>query len=118
MKKENNIIQEIKTFVKEFLKENGGMDNGYETTIEGECDSTNEFSELKFHTPQTKRLTFIEHDELCNDLTNEIVKIVDKILDYKQKGKDTSDLENQIDKMVYKLYDLTNKEIKIIEGGK
>jgi len=30
---------------------------------------------------------------------------------------DTTDLERQIDQMVYKLYDLTPEEIKIVEGG-
>jgi adenine-specific DNA-methyltransferase len=29
---------------------------------------------------------------------------------------DTTNLENQIDQLVYKLYDLTEKEIKIVEG--
>ncbi len=46
------------------------------------------------------------------------IDLVDKILTTKQQGQDTSTLEAQIDKMVYKLYDLTEDEIKIIEGGK
>ena len=31
---------------------------------------------------------------------------------------DTSDLEAEIDRMVYRLYDLTAEEILIVEGGK
>ncbi|MDP2893156.1 MAG: hypothetical protein Q8N78_02160 [Sulfurimonas sp.] len=31
---------------------------------------------------------------------------------------DTSELETKIDELVYKLYDLTDEEIKIIEGTK
>ncbi len=46
------------------------------------------------------------------------IDLVDKILTAKQHGQDTSTLETEIDKMVYKLYDLTEEEIKIIEGEK
>ena len=48
------------------------------------------------------------------------VAIVDKILSAKEENPkaDTSKLEKQIDEMVYKLYELTEEEIKIIEGGK
>ena len=42
--------------------------------------------------------------------------LVDKILIAKQQGQDTSALETQIDQLVYKLYDLTDNEIKIIES--
>jgi adenine-specific DNA-methyltransferase len=31
---------------------------------------------------------------------------------------DTSELEKAIDQLVYKLYGLTEEEIKIVEGGK
>lgn len=42
----------------------------------------------------------------------------DQLLDAKQKDPDayTSTMERQIDQMVYKLYGLTEKEIKIVEG--
>ena len=50
-------------------------------------------------------------------LANEIIALVDEIL--KTKAKDsttnTSTLENQIDNLVYKLYNLNEEEIKIIE---
>lgn len=49
---------------------------------------------------------------------NQISDIVKKILKIKSKNKDTdtSNLENQIDRLVYQLYDLTEEEIKIIES--
>lgn len=46
------------------------------------------------------------------------ITLVDQILSAKQKDPDTntSALERQIDRMVYKLYDLTPEEIAIVEG--
>ena len=48
---------------------------------------------------------------------NEIVKIVDEIIALKKTNpqSDTSILENQIDEIVYKIYGLTEEEIKIVE---
>jgi len=43
------------------------------------------------------------------------IKLVDKILIDKKAGKDTQKLEDKIDLMVYKLYELTYEEVKIIE---
>lgn len=47
------------------------------------------------------------------------VNIVDQILAKKKENPkaDTVDLERQIDQMVYELYDLTDEEIKIVEGN-
>ncbi len=47
-----------------------------------------------------------------------IESLVDKILAAKKQAPqaDTSEWEREIDEIVYKLYDLTNEEIKIIEG--
>jgi len=47
------------------------------------------------------------------------IDIVSSIIDLKKStpNADTSALEKQIDEMVYKLYDLTEEEIKIIEGN-
>lgn len=44
-----------------------------------------------------------------------VIELVDKILSAKQKEKDTKVLEDELDKLVYKLYELTSSEIKIIE---
>jgi hypothetical protein len=50
---------------------------------------------------------------------NDFVKIVDKIIEAKSKDQDadTSELEKKIDEMVYKLYDLTEEEIKIVANA-
>jgi len=53
-------------------------------------------------------------------LTNQIISLVDQILSAKERNPeaDTSELEKEIDELVYKLYNLTEEEIKIIEGEK
>ncbi len=43
------------------------------------------------------------------------IDLVDKVLKAKQQGKDSSNLERKIDELVYKLYDITAEEQKIIE---
>ena len=47
-----------------------------------------------------------------------IINLVDKILSIKKKNSNSAilDLENQIDRLVYHLYDLTEEEINIVEG--
>jgi nitrate/nitrite-specific signal transduction histidine kinase len=59
---------------------------------------------------------------LPEQIDNEIQKIIEtlteqiltkKSIDY---SADTTDLENQIDQLVYQLYGLTEEEIKIVEG--
>ena len=50
---------------------------------------------------------------------NTIAALADKILCLKSKDpdSDTTDLENKIDQLVYKLYNLSPEEIKIVEGS-
>ena len=62
--------------------------------------------EIKFSIPSDKK----QHDKLAS--------IVDEILAAKKVSStaDTSTLEAEIDQLVYKLYDLTPEEIKIVEG--
>lgn len=45
---------------------------------------------------------------------------IDEILTIKKQNPkaDTSELEATIDELVYKLYDLNDEEIKIVEGEK
>lgn len=49
--------------------------------------------------------------------TQKIIELVDQILAIKKENPetDTSELEEKIDQLVYKLYDLTDEEIKIVE---
>jgi len=41
---------------------------------------------------------------------------VDRIIDMKKNRQDTIDLENQIDQLIYKIYDLTPEVIGVVEG--
>ncbi|EAJ7789882.1 class I SAM-dependent DNA methyltransferase [Campylobacter coli] len=52
------------------------------------------------------------------NIANELVNSVDEILKAKEQDKNanTQELENKINSLVYKLYNLTEDEIKIIEG--
>ena len=45
----------------------------------------------------------------------QIEKLVDEILIKKQQNQDTTELEKEIDVMVYKLYELTYAEVKVID---
>ncbi|EFK9800855.1 class I SAM-dependent DNA methyltransferase [Campylobacter coli] len=51
-------------------------------------------------------------------LANELINLVDGILKAKEQDKNANaqELENKINSLVYKLYNLTDDEIKIIEG--
>ncbi|EAL4294595.1 restriction endonuclease [Campylobacter coli] len=51
-------------------------------------------------------------------LVDELINLVDEILKAKEQNKNasTQELENKINSLVYKLYNLTEEEIKIIEG--
>ncbi|MFA5877380.1 MAG: Eco57I restriction-modification methylase domain-containing protein [Candidatus Paceibacterota bacterium] len=51
-------------------------------------------------------------------MIDQISNLASKILTQKNNGVDTSELEKQIDGLVYKLYDLTPEEIGIVEGLK
>ncbi len=50
---------------------------------------------------------------------NQIELLINKILSIKKQNPntDTTDLENEIDQLVYQLYELTEEEIKIIESA-
>lgn len=44
-----------------------------------------------------------------------IIKLVDKIISLKQQGKDSSEQEYKIDKMVYKFYNLNYNEVLLVD---
>ena len=52
------------------------------------------------------------------ELEDKIVGLVDKVIEGKKNNEDTRELEEEIDRIVYRLYDLTEEEINIIENGK
>ena len=65
-----------------------------------------------------EKLPIPKIDSTNKALSDEIISLVEQILDSKAKDPttDTKELESKIDFLVYKLYHLTNDEIKIIEG--
>jgi REP element-mobilizing transposase RayT len=56
--------------------------------------------------------------ETNEPIVHQIESLVDKILTLKKENhqSDTTALEHEIDELVYRLYDLTEDEIKIVEG--
>ena len=66
-----------------------------------------------------RKLPIPKIDSTNKALSDEIISLVEQILDSKAKDPttDTKELESHIDSLVYKLYHLTDDEIKII-GGK
>ena len=65
-----------------------------------------------------KNIPIPKIDSTNKALSDEIISLVEQILDSKAKDPttDTKELESKIDFLVYKLYNLTESEIKIIEG--
>ena len=49
-------------------------------------------------------------------IADKIINLVDKILESKSQGKDTSALESQVDDLVYELYDLSKIEKAFVES--
>ena len=47
---------------------------------------------------------------------NKIINLVDRIIEGKKSGIDMRELEEEVDRLVYGLYELSEEEIKIIEG--
>ncbi len=63
---------------------------------------------------------YIEHlpiPKISEDLQQPFIKIVDQILIDKRAGKDTQLLEDKIDLMVYKLYELSYEEVKVVDSA-
>jgi len=54
--------------------------------------------------------------KISEDEQKPFIDLVDIILKKKETNEDTTQEERQIDMMVYKLYELTNEEIRMVEG--
>lgn len=52
---------------------------------------------------------------ISNSFRNKISNYVSNIMSFKEDGKITTDLEQQIDNLVYKLYELTYDEVLVVE---
>lgn len=68
----------------------------------------------------TRELLSIPLPDASEDKKNEIVDYVNRVLQMKAENSivDTKILESKIDAIVYQLYNLTEEEIKIVEGSK
>ena len=53
--------------------------------------------------------------QISKDEEGAFVSIVDRILEKKNDGEDTQNLEGEIDKLVYQLYGLTAEEVEYIK---
>ena len=67
---------------------------------------------MHFDSPVTSRIPIMLS---CENTQNIFIKKAEKVITLKSQGKDTTTLEQQIDNMVYKLYELTYQEVKIID---
>jgi hypothetical protein len=79
----------------------------------------NNCPELQGGTRELRKIFFenIPIPKLSEEELQLFVQLVEQILALKEQGKDTTDLENQIDQLVYQLYELTEEEIAIIENS-
>ena len=75
------------------------------------------FPELLGGTRELSKVFFekIPVKQIIEDQELPFKEIVIQILAHKKEGKDIFHLEKQIDQMIYKLYELTEEEIKIVE---
>ena len=75
------------------------------------------FPELQGNVRELKKNIMVEIPVLKIDNVKQkpFIKLVDKILNYKSEGKATKALEQEIDNLVYKLYELTYEEVKVID---
>jgi len=65
---------------------------------------------LRFDIPYLKQIPI----KNIND-TTKFENLVNEIMTLKQQDKDTQDLEDEIDSMVYELYGLSDEDVKIVE---
>ncbi|MGB1206763.1 MAG: DUF7149 domain-containing protein [Chitinophagales bacterium] len=77
------------------------------------------FPELKGGTRELRKVFFdkIPVKQISKTAQKPFITKVEKIISEKALGKDTSKLENALDKMIYKLYNLTAEEIALIENS-
>jgi hypothetical protein len=66
------------------------------------------FPEIRIHELGSLPIKYVS-------IQNKFIYIVDKILDRKSQSKDTTALEQQIDNLVYRIYELTYDEVLVID---
>lgn len=80
---------------------------------------SNKFKSTKtvFSEIQARSIKELPIPKISDELESEITTLSSEIISLKKSMSDTTDLENQIDQLVYQIYDLTEEEIKIIENN-
>ena len=63
-----------------------------------------------------EQLPIPEINSKNKNLEDKIINLVDRIIEGKKSGIDMRELEEEVDRLVYRLYELSEEEIKIIEG--
>lgn len=74
--------------------------------------------DLMLNNQSLERLSIPKINSKNEKLANELISLVDEILKAKEQDKNanTKTQEDKINSIVYKLYNLNEEEIKIIEG--
>ncbi|HFW6658529.1 TPA: class I SAM-dependent DNA methyltransferase [Campylobacter coli] len=74
--------------------------------------------DLMLNNQSLERLSIPKINSKNEKIADELISLVDEILKAKEQNKNanTQELENKINSLVYKLYNLTEDEIKIIEN--
>jgi tRNA1(Val) A37 N6-methylase TrmN6 len=80
---------------------------------------SNKFKSTKavFSEIQARSIKELPIPKISNEFENEITSLSTEIISLKKSMMDTTDIEIQIDQLIYQLYELTEEEIKIIEGN-
>lgn len=87
----------------------------YLADIQTPLGNTGAFRNYKYN---IEKLPIPKINSKNQNIVDELINLVDKILKAKEQDKNanTQELENKINSLVYKLYNLNEEEIKIIEG--
>ena len=74
---------------------------------------------FQFSAEIAKRIPIPKIDSANQSIADKIIALVEEILEKKKQDSatDTTELESQINKLVYTLYNLTDEEIELIEKG-
>jgi hypothetical protein len=80
---------------------------------------SNKFKSTKtvFSEIQARSIKELPIPKISNEFQNEIASLSSEIISLKKSIMDTTDLEIRIDQLIYQLYELTEEEIKIVEGS-
>ena len=78
LNKIKDCIAELRKEIAEFMKDQGGYSNGYDTFIEDTTISHNTHQYLRWHTPISDKLTGEKKDELSYAVNEKLIKILNK----------------------------------------